>query len=91
MDAEAVAFFDLQLDLFIWPDTQMDLDRLHNIDNYTAETYKEAISSYMQWKENILPQLDTDEKEAQHLLLAQLVLNVLFKHAPNHHILCALK
>ena len=92
MNAKAADYFDQQLNLFIWPKVEtMDIERLHNVKNYTPENCDEAVGSYLKWLSEIFPQLDPEDKDEQHVTLAQLVLNILFEHDPEHHIHFALK
>ena len=80
---------DLYLTLFLWPQVPNceKIRDLKDTNNFTADNYDLAISTYLKWKSEALPSIKSPESanEQLHCLRLQ-VLALLRKHDPEHPI-----
>ena len=90
-----VDLLDNKLRFYCWDViTEMDeenLQKLSKIENFNENTYDQAVSIYLYWKNKILPTLAPEEQPATRLLFGQQIYNILHVLAPRHHIHLALK
>ena len=91
MDIRAAEQFDRCLTLFVWPNiTSTDIQILKSPSNFDANNYKDAVGTYINWRDTILNQIESDERDNLHVTLAQLTFNIIHANAPNHLLFMAL-
>ena len=92
---ENVRKLDQKLKLYCWPPylsySESDLTKLEKTDNFTKDTYEQAVAIYIYWRNFILPTLDKNQCDSFHLCFGQQVYNILHMFAPDHHIHLALQ
>ena len=88
LDSQSVVIFDEILHYFNWPKHEDNtiLEKLADTNNFNPSNYKLAISCYMNWCEQIYPNVAPQNQESFKLAFAQQALNILHAHAPNHHV-----
>lgn len=88
LDNQSVLIFDEVLHYYNWPKHEENdlLEKMNDTNNFSPANYKYAVSCYMNWCQNIYPNLDKENQESFKLAFAQQTLNILHEHAPRHHI-----
>ena len=92
LDKDTVEMFETAVNLFVWPtvDSCKLLESMGNPDSFDNQSYPLAVATYLKWKETVYPELPKGEQVDHHIAIAQTALNILHKHAPDHHIHLAL-
>ena len=92
LDKDTVALFENAVNMFVWPEVESCklLETMGDLNSFDHLTYPLAVATYLKWKETVYPELPNEEKDDHHVAVAQSALNILHKHAPEHHIHLAL-